>query len=96
MVVIDRYFDRSDLIVDTDPSLSDQTDPTVKSERHSDHFEFRTRKFSLRTLKSVLIKWRLKSQVYLHPGSEPTFESLETISGPISWFECSIRVPGTQ
>ena len=53
-------------------------------------------KIFLHTLKSVLIKWGLKSQVYLRPGSETTFESLETISGPISWFECSIRVSGTQ
>ena len=44
MIVIDQYFDRSDLIVVTDPSLSVQTDPTVKSERHFDHFEFRIRK----------------------------------------------------
>ena len=29
-------------------------------------------------------------------SSETIFESLETISGPISWFECSIRVLGTQ
>ena len=29
-------------------------------------------------------------------SSETIFESLETISGPFSWFECSIHVLGTQ
>ena len=29
-------------------------------------------------------------------SSETIFESLETVSGPISWFECSIRVLETQ
>ena len=39
MIVIDQDFDRSDLILDTNPSLSTHTDSIMKSERNFDHFE---------------------------------------------------------
>ena len=38
---------------------------------------------------------KMKIEISSISSSEMTFESLETISGPISWFECSIRVSGT-
>ena len=51
ILTISSNFDRSGLILSTDPSLSAQTDPTIKSARNFGHFEIRTRKFSQNTLK---------------------------------------------